>query len=127
MRKMWWILSFILIVAGLALCTALNTLPKFIELIAVSAAMIFVAIYINKKVSNLFLKIIASLLICYLLAVVVADISASFLVPKYLYCRNQVVISLLVKAIPSFFTFLGNLIMFVLCITNKSRANNKSE
>ena len=127
MRKMWWILSLILITIGIGSCTVLHTLPKFIELIAVSAAMIFVAIYTNKKGSNLFLKIISSLLICYLLAVVVADISASFLVPKYLYGRNQVVISLLVKAIPSFFTFLGNLILFVLCITNKSSASNKSE
>ena len=127
MRKMWWILSFILITIGIGSCTVLHTLPKFIELIAVSAAMIFVAIYINKKGSNLFLKIAASVLACYLFFSTVMNVYSLFSLPKYLLITVWTVMELLADAIPGILTLLGNLILFVLCITNKSSANNKSE
>ena len=127
MRKVWQILSIVLIAAGLVLCTLLNTLPKFIELLAVSAAMIAFATYTNKRGSKLFLVIASLALICYLTVSTVLNVVSLFNLPQYILITWLTVVKLLMAALPGMVTLLGNLIVLVLCITKGKVTADKLE
>jgi len=117
LKKAGFLASAILIIGGLAITAKINLL-KFIVLFLISAVMVLAYYHIKKKGNRTFIKIITTILMCYMLINTIADISVVFNVPKYLISStNDTKVSLiLIYVLPGICVLLGNLLIFIYCI-----------